>query len=62
MVNGVHGVPGPIVPSPVAVEDIIEQGVVTVLIHPMLESYVQALLLILNLAIQVRVLLVMQLM
>ena len=62
MVNGVSGVPGPIVPSPVAVEDIIEQGVVTVLIQPMLESYVQALLLILNLAIQVRVLLVMQLM
>ena len=61
MVNGVSGVAGPIVPSPVAVEAKVEPGFVTVLLQPMVETHVLALLLIWNLAIQVPVLLVMQL-
>ena len=51
MVNGVHGVPGPIVPSPVAVEAKVEPGFVIVLLQPMVETRVKALILILHPAI-----------
>ena len=61
MVNGVSGVPGPIVPSPVAVEAKVEPGFVTVLRQHLVEARVKALILILHPAILIRVLLVMKL-
>ena len=51
MVNGVSGVPGPIVPSPVAVEAKVEPGFVTVLRQHLVEARVKALILILHPAI-----------
>ena len=61
MATGVHGVTGPLVQSPVAVEAKVEPGFVTVLRQHLVEARVKALILILHPAIQVPALLVMQL-
>ena len=58
MATGVHGVTGPLVQSPVAVEAKIEQGNVTIHLQLMAGTHAQALILILHPAIRVHALLV----